>query len=705
MNTNIINNGLLVLVLCTPLGVWADGKINQDRLSASAVNAQAEYLLLDTETLDKVVGYTEVDAEGHPHLYLRRNLEGVVDRIVEHTDDALHNHGENYQYWREYLRKPHPSVETVQHFFTKAAQEFGVPVEILQAIGQVENNWTQMGPSIDQGWGIMHLVQNDYADTLTEAANLLGVSQPVLKDDAFQNIRGAAALLAKYAGPQRSNFTKLEDWFEAVKQFSGLINDELRDMQARRYYNVIKTGVVSNTLWGETIRLDPHPDIHISPQTASRNTRSADYAPAVANLTPCNYKAGRNHVLDTWINHWIGTGTYAGAISTFHNCTRQASAHFIVSATGEITQIVAVDNTAWHAGASGYPYNNSRSIGVEHEVTVANSEGWNTTWTTPLLKASADMARYFADLYAIPKTRPAAKADVPGIRAHNDMPGTNTACPGTFPWNTWMSYFSGTGGGKFGHFDGAGSLIDSSQACWGCNQDETIMHPHSGALSTVVFQWKNDSRCDHIDISSNANIGEVIIQSRAWDNHFNTTAYQGHLPLSVLGESVWNIVAVTSTTPLTTSAEIFAYCKQSYDPLTDNYDNRTVLIPELVDFDFSYYWTGNGSLISKAGTGTGKTQDWAVTYNGHKSLTVFQWYASDSCTRVSLRDNGGNTVTLNGQENEVALKLWHERDWTQTACSSLPCSVSATQGEGYYLIKIKTESNAVPSGVLKASCF
>jgi N-acetyl-anhydromuramyl-L-alanine amidase AmpD len=448
MNTKIISSGLLALALFLPLmGAWAEGGNDTENLSApvgtenNPGNNPEEYQLLDIEALDKAVGYTEVDEDGHQNRYLRRNLDSVVDRFAEHSDDVLHSDAD-YRYWREYLRRPHPTVDTIKHFFANAAQEFGVPVEILQAIGQVENNWTQIGPSIDQGWGIMHLVQNNYADTLTEAANLPGVSAQMLKDDARQNIRGGAALLAKYAGTQRDSFTQLEDWFEATKQLSGLIDDELREMQAKRYYNVMKTGVVSSTLWGETIRLEAHPEINLSSRAIRRNTRSTDYASAITKLTSCNFNSGRNRTIDTWVNHWIGTGTYAGAISTFQDCKRQASAHFVISSSGEITQVVSVGNTAWHAGANGYPYNNSRSIGVEHEVTATNPNGWNTTWTTPLLKASANMARYFADQYRIPKTRPPAKADKPGLRGHHEMPGTNTACPGTFPWDTWMSFLN-----------------------------------------------------------------------------------------------------------------------------------------------------------------------------------------------------------------------------------------------------------------------
>lgn len=143
--------------------------------------------------------------------------------MEEHIDKEVQPH--SHHLWAYYLSKPHPAVATVNQYFEDAAAEFEVPVEILKTIGQIENNWTQMGPSIDQGWGIMHLVQNNYCNTLHEAAELLRLSDQILKDDARQNIRGAAALLRHYFNRQQPALPAVlpEHWYPAVKKFSGLI--------------------------------------------------------------------------------------------------------------------------------------------------------------------------------------------------------------------------------------------------------------------------------------------------------------------------------------------------------------------------------------------------------------------------------------------------------------------------------------------------
>lgn len=343
-------------------------------------------------------------------------------------------------YWQDYLARPHPDPAEIRRMFARAAAEFNVPAEILMAVGQVETNWTQIGPSIDRGWGIMHLVRNADVDTLGLAAKLLDVEPQTLKDNAETNIRGAAALLAHFAGPDQKFFGRLEDWFDAAAELSGLATGPLRRLQAARYYRALRDGAKGSTCYGGVVELPGHKGV-VVPQDVSRaKGDSPDYGEAWLDLTPCNYTAGRNHPIDTWVNHWIGVGTAAGAVSWFHTCRGSdgSSAHFVIANDGTITQVVHVADTAWHCGAYGYPYNNHRSIGIEHEATLTNPDLWNSP---AMLEASARMAAYFTDLYGIPRQR-----SLPGVQGHNDMPGTATGCPGNLPWATWFALLEGDTG-------------------------------------------------------------------------------------------------------------------------------------------------------------------------------------------------------------------------------------------------------------------
>ncbi|HRS54338.1 MAG TPA: N-acetylmuramoyl-L-alanine amidase, partial [Bacteroidales bacterium] len=446
--------------------------------------------------LQSPVNYININGEE----FVKRDLNAMLNYLFINVNFSEHSAEAEYE-WINFYSRPHPSVKTLRKYFAQAAYEFKVPQQLLEIIAYTESNWTQIGPSIDRGWGIMHLVQNDYTNTLGEAASLINVKPEILKNNAQLNIRGAAALISKYAGNNKKYFTKYEDWFDALLSFTGLINEELKQKQVITYYHNLCNGVVSNTLWDETIEIAAIPNIDISSKIKSyssqpKNITTVDYAPAIAGFISCNYATGRSHIIDTWVNHWIGVGTYAGAISWFNNCNAQASAHFVIRASdGEITQCVNISNTAWHCGASGYP-NNSRSIGVEHEATSSNPNLWNSTY---MLSASANMACYFASKYSIPSSFHTS----PGICGHNEMPGTNTACPGTLPWTSWINLYN--------------SCMASSQGP--INLTANVSNCPS---KNVTFSWTNSGNGWYIALSTDINFGQYY-----WKWVSGLTSYTG----------------------------------------------------------------------------------------------------------------------------------------------------------------------------------
>lgn len=70
---------------------------------------------------------------------------GLFAGIEDHFDF------EDLQQWKSYTPTAERNPATIKGMMEKAAKEFKVPVELLMAIGQVETNWTQIGPSIDRG--------------------------------------------------------------------------------------------------------------------------------------------------------------------------------------------------------------------------------------------------------------------------------------------------------------------------------------------------------------------------------------------------------------------------------------------------------------------------------------------------------------------------------------------------------------------------
>ncbi len=138
---------------------------------------------------------------------------------------------------------------------------------------------------------------------------------------------------------------------------------------------------------------------------------------------------------------------YYQAINWFNNPSAGASAHYVVSPWGEITQMVADDDIAWHA-----TYYNNRSIGIE----CAGFASSSLTWRPELLAALTQLVAYLADRYAVPVVHPSGNATSSGgwysgigIVGHDQVQTSGSAAGSTygvrtdpgpyFPWSTFIA--------------------------------------------------------------------------------------------------------------------------------------------------------------------------------------------------------------------------------------------------------------------------
>ena len=141
--------------------------------------------------------------------------------------------------------------------FELAAQEFGVPADILKGVAFAETRWDQlMWPpgetaSPDTGmprpYGIMSLWDNQYfGHSLLEAAALIGKTPDELKQDAFQNIRGGAALLRtlydENPKPEGTTETDIESWRYAIRKYCGIPEPDLNAQHALDVYVFMSQG-------------------------------------------------------------------------------------------------------------------------------------------------------------------------------------------------------------------------------------------------------------------------------------------------------------------------------------------------------------------------------------------------------------------------------------------------------------------------------
>ncbi len=173
------------------------------------------------------------------------------------------------------------AASDLEREFGEAAKEYGVPVEILLAMGYVNTRWEMPPPeasNYEDGelegrgtYGIMALVRNPSADTLGEAARLTGIPESELKTDRRANILGGAALLARSQGEKPP---KLNEWFGAVngeggngKTYEAVAGVGGGDLYVDQVIETLRSGAEAKISTGETVALPPqNPAARVSKQ-------------------------------------------------------------------------------------------------------------------------------------------------------------------------------------------------------------------------------------------------------------------------------------------------------------------------------------------------------------------------------------------------------------------------------------------------------
>jgi len=311
--------------------------------------------------------------------------------------------------------------------FRSAAGEYGVPVELLLAMGYTNTFWEMPPPAATdyepgnihgQGtYGIMQLHQNPSRDTLGRAAGLTPFSERELKNDRAANVRGGAAVLADMAGASKPD--NLDGWQETVAEYGGI------GLYAQEVFQTLRDGASATISTGERLTLAPQ-DVEV--QTTTSRTAAPDYGGATwhpaysGNYS--NFRRERDVNIDRLIVHVV-QGTAAGAVSWFQNSSSNVSAHYVVGDKGRVYQCVRHEDVAWHAGNWAY---NKHAIGIEHG-------GWadkRATWTDAKIRASARLAAYCCRRHRI-------RVDRQHIIEHNRVPGTDHYCPGRFfPYDKYL---------------------------------------------------------------------------------------------------------------------------------------------------------------------------------------------------------------------------------------------------------------------------
>ncbi|WP_428957276.1 N-acetylmuramoyl-L-alanine amidase [Streptomyces sp. cg35] len=343
-----------------------------------------------------------------------------------------------------------PDPGPVRHAFSAAAAEFGVPRDLLIALGYGETHLDDHAgqPSQAGGYGVMHLVSNPDRHTLELASRLTGESARELRTDTTANIRGGAAVLRAYAddaGLGRAERRDTDAWYPLVARYGGAADPSGARLYADTVYTFLAEGLTARTPDGETLTVRARsvaPERGRYETAAAPAAQSPDYPSALwVPASSANYSVGRSASIRKIVIH-VTQGSYAGTVNWFRNPSAKASAHYVVrSSDGQITQMVRDKNTAWHARSG-----NASGIGIEHEGYIDNP----TWFTDAMYRSSAALTAYLCNRYGIPKNR----AHVVG---HSEVPGNNHTDPGRY-WN-WTYYMRLVGGSTGG---GAAQLTFTS---------------------------------------------------------------------------------------------------------------------------------------------------------------------------------------------------------------------------------------------------
>ena len=311
--------------------------------------------------------------------------------------------------------------KTFEPEVSAVSEEFGVPEELLLAMGYVNTLWEMPPPAendYDPGehggfgtYGVMQLAQNPDRDTLGRAASLTGLSEKELKNDLSANLRGGAAVLADIQGEDKPD--NLDGWRESVARYADT------DLYATEVYEALKEGAALTISSGEWVSLksqDVEVPVLFQAQSAS-DYRRATWRPAHgSNYT--NASREKSHNINKIVLH-IGEGSYSGIYSWFQNPSANVSAHYVVGRDGAITQMVRHADIGWHSGNWNY---NATSVGIEHAGYASNSNNW----TAAMYRASARLSAYISKRHRIP-------VDKQHFVLHRNVPGIPPrSCPGYY---------------------------------------------------------------------------------------------------------------------------------------------------------------------------------------------------------------------------------------------------------------------------------
>jgi N-acetyl-anhydromuramyl-L-alanine amidase AmpD len=332
---------------------------------------------------------------------------------------------------------------TYDAVFQEAGATFGVPPALLKSLAWAETRYEMVQGDVEHDgesarFGLMSL----WGDALTQGAMLAGVTEGAAKTNASANVFAAAAYLDALARARSIDRADAEAWATVLEDYSRIEDPNARTEFARReVFGALELGVgaPSTALEREGKLLSLKVPGEDMASLQQRLSAGPDYAPAIWRRSP-NFNS-RPGVRPKMIIIHTCEGGYSGCWGWLTRPAAKVSAHYVVSTTGEISQLVREGDRAWHVSASyncclngqtECPRNgtsiNDFSIGIEHAGFASQS-----SFPQAQLDASARLVCNIAKDLGIPR-------DANHIVGHGQLQPGNRVDPGrNWPWASYLA--------------------------------------------------------------------------------------------------------------------------------------------------------------------------------------------------------------------------------------------------------------------------
>jgi subtilase family serine protease len=271
-------------------------------------------------------------------------------------------------------------TSSLQHDFKNAADEYQVPVELLQVLAYYATNWEapldhDEEPGESEHHIGLHGIMGLSSETLLQASEQLGLSIEEIENSPKHSIRAVAALLHQKSRlafeDDYINKTSIGDFFELVGQLGGSEDLVLEQYMSEEIYDILHQGYTVQLSNGESLTVPPlqssafnrsYLSTPIPSAYLKKNTKKLGQGVADSFISAhsANYTSTGGRNIKRIVIHAI-EGSSGSAINWFRNKSARVSAHYIISKSGRITQMVREKDKAYHA-----KYHNSDTIGLEH---------------------------------------------------------------------------------------------------------------------------------------------------------------------------------------------------------------------------------------------------------------------------------------------------------------------------------------------------